>query len=236
MKRLAAFCFAVFLCILPLSTPVSANAAERPALTVIVSGAPEDFELSLKFGDGSIVTPRMVGNRIWQTYFRFFHSDYPRNTEPVSLLIRYNGQVTEKAGIPEFTKSYNNAVTLNLRTGELCDANTPMRKSILIASRVGFTMLGEGLVFYYFGYRTRRSWLVFMAANLITQGWLNYVLYNINYAQVALFFLEFIVVIAELALFLPVSEHSYKRTSCYILAGNAASFLLGLLILSGFPI
>ena len=38
---------------------------------------------------------------------------------------------------------------------------------------MALTLLLEGALFWLFGYRLRRSWLVFLLANLITQGAVN---------------------------------------------------------------
>ena len=74
---------------------------------------------------------------------------------------------------------YNNLCVLDLTAGTLRWGVPWWRQPLLVALRVGLTLALEGLVFLLFGYRTKRSWGVFLVVNLITQLGVNLILLGV---------------------------------------------------------
>lgn len=112
----------------------------------------------------------------------------------------------------------------------------PLRFLARLAATLIPTLLIEGIIFWLFGFRDRRSWIVFLAVNVATQlalhlvtgvalsmaGWhfLNYFL-TIILQELVIWAVE-AVVFARL-----IQEHDrYQRVGCAVLA-NIASFVLG---------
>jgi hypothetical protein len=110
-----------------------------------------------------------------------------------------------------------------------------------VSLRIALTLLIEGIVFWLFGFRNKRSWIVFLAINLITQGalniWLNGFLPLGSYLVVSLVFGEILVFIAEIIVFLAlVKEHRHRRTLLYVSTANFLSLFAGGYIITVLPI
>jgi hypothetical protein len=139
-------------------------------------------------------------------------------------------------------EKYNNIYTLNLATETLTPGTSLSRNITLITLRVSLTLLIEGIVFFLFGYRTKRSWITFLAANLITQGFLNvwlsanpqpfnnYIIFNLIGGEILVFIIELI------AFLVLVNEHPRWRTVLYVMAANFFSLLLGGWLITVLPI
>jgi hypothetical protein len=240
-KKISAFLLVFFL-ILSLSVPVSANAAEPPGMTIIVEGAPEDIELTLELEEEPEYGIRIhKEEQNWEVYFRLFYSP------DIELL---NGAVirvesSEKSftcPLPDAVSNrYNQLLTLDYASETLVFGQRWWRQPALTAVRITLTLLVEGLIFFAFGFRRKRSWIVFFAANLITQGWLNYIInsgaFGSGYWVLGLYLAEFVIFIAE-AIAFPLATKEKKKWLCvlYALAANAASLVVGLLLISHLPI
>jgi hypothetical protein len=106
--------------------------------------------------------------------------------------------------------------------------------------RVVLTLIVEGLVFFLLGFRTRRSWTVFLIVNLVTQGalnlWINTVTYNDYSLFFGLIFYEFVIIIVEMVAFLGLlKEHGKWRRALYVLLANILSLLGGGYMLTVLP-
>lgn len=98
------------------------------------------------------------------------------------------------------------------------------------------TLVIEGLILLAFGFRKRRTWLMFLLVNVVTQVGLH--LYFATRTELAqmdfdlyllmLFPAELIIFLVELFAYdLLWKEHSPSRRALYALCANAASFTLG---------
>ena len=114
--------------------------------------------------------------------------------------------------------------------------------------RVALTLLLEGIVFFLFGYRQKRSWILFFLANGLTQLFVNLLLLNfvgalgnIYSAKLAFWFLylpmEILVILLELFLFCPMLKEKKRWNAVlYTIAANLCSWLLGGALLAYLPI
>ncbi len=108
-----------------------------------------------------------------------------------------------------------------------------MLGSYLLA--LGLTLGIEGGVAYILGLRTRRQLLAVAAINVLTHVLLNYLLLVLGYLGfetplVLVVALEILVILAEWRLLLYALDVSTGRFLAISALGNAASFLVGLLI------
>ena len=159
----------------------------------------------------------------------------------------YTFQVTAGGEVFEIeldkpVNTYNNIYTLNLEKQTLTLGKSTSRSALLIFSRVAFTLIIEGLLFFLFGYRHKRSWLVFIVVNLLTQLtlWisLNGTLpFQAAYVILSLFFAEVLIFIIEMLAFLIlVNEHRRLRTAAYVIIANVLSLLAGIFLITTLPI
>ena len=240
-KKLFSLVIAVLL-VLVLPVSVSANSAEPPGVIIIVEGAPEDMTLTLEPGQEPEYEIRVHGSRQgWETYFRVY---YGGNFNMLSgAVIRVeSGEKRFSCPVPaDVGRRYNSLLTLNYETQTLTVGQRWWRQPVLTAVRVILTLLVEGLIFLAFGFRHKRSWIVFFVVNLLTQGWLNYIInssaFSNGYWVLGLYLAEFVIFIAE-AIAFPVATREKKKGRCvlYALAANALSLIAGLLLINYLPI
>ena len=234
------------LLLLPGLTAVAqANAAEPPGLTVLVSNPPAALSVSLRLAGspaGASVTLRE--ERVaWEAYYRFYYHASPRDADSLegAVLQVQSSEGDFSCPLPGTAfATYNNLVTLDLRTRTLSTGQPAWRTPLLVALRVTLTLLLEGLVFLLFGYRTRRSWLAFAAVNLLTQGGLNALITGPGSSAYFVFgygFGELVVMAVETAAFACLlREHGRGRAALCAVAANAVSLLAGGLLLHFLPI
>ena len=120
----------------------------------------------------------------------------------------------------------------------------------VLAGSLALTLVLEGLVFLIFGYRQKRSWLVFLLVNLVTQLGVNLCIYCVAsptalepYA--ALIYLglllytpmEILVLAAEAIAFSRLlKEHRKRRAVGYAFVANLFSWALGGALLAVLPL
>ena len=98
------------------------------------------------------------------------------------------------------------------------------------------TLLIEGLLLFALGYRSKRSWLVFLLVNLVTQGgfavYLAVTVLNHGVSGWSLIFyipIEVIITLVELLLYRRLlTEKNKARAAVYAIAANLCSAVLGL--------
>lgn len=224
---------------------IYSNAAEPPSFTIIVTNPPEDLSLSLMFEED--VQREAIEldkeKKAWETYYRFFYGMVPgiRDNLDNGKLIVESREKSFQVSVPLETFSmYNNILTLDMDTESLIMGQSPMRVPILIALRLVLTLLIEGSIFFIFGYRQRRSWIIFLVINLITQGGLNAMINGPGIGSYWIFgfvFAEIIILIVEMITFTSmVKEHKKDRNAIYTITANLASLVLGGLLITYLPV
>jgi hypothetical protein len=226
------FCLVVTLiCLVP--SFCYANSAEPPSVLIIVSNAPEDLEISL--GDHKAYRT----DKAFESYFAFYRSDLKFTGYTLTFT---TGDSSFDIALTEPLDSYNNVFTLDLENRTLNPGKSPLRSVALVSLRVVLTLLIEGLIFYLFGFRKKRSWLIFLIINLVTQGVLNIML-NINYHPLTSYVIfnlivwEFFVFVIELVAFLVlVREHRWWRKALFVIVVNLLSLIAGGFLISVLPV
>ncbi len=244
IRRFSAFIL-VSLFVVMFSLTAYGNAAEPPGLTVIVSSPPEDLTLSIRFADGSSTdaVELQKEKKAWETYYRFFYGMVvsTRPTLKDATLVVQSKEKSFECALPEVAFSqYNNLITLDFDHESVTAGQPQFRIILLVAMRVIFTLLIEGLVFFAFSYRKKASWIVFLIVNLITQGALNMALSGPNFGSywiIGYIFFEIIIFITEMLVFAFIlKEHRKSRGIVYALAANYASLIIGGVMISYLPV
>jgi len=226
-------------------TIIYSNSAEPPSFTIIASNPPEDLSLSLILSDESQIEGIKLDKetKAWETYYRFFYHMIPSGRDKLedAELVVESSEQNFKISLPTETfKTYNNLLTLDLDAESLIIGQSPLRVPILVTMRVVLTLLIEGIVFYLFGFREKRSWLIFLVINLITQGGLNAMITGPgigSYWIIGFIFGEIIILIVEMIAFISLlKEHKKSRRAIYTITANLASLILGGILISYLPV
>ena len=216
--------------------PVWGNAAEPPSVLIIVPGAPDELVVSMGQGETYLEGERR--DKVFESYFLFFHQETVDLSE---LKIDAKSADYEiSIAIGDVEQKYRNVYTLDLEDVSLIEGKDPVRSALYTSMRVVLTLIIEGLVFLIFRFREKRSWIIFLAINLISQGglnlWINTVVYDDYSLLFGLVFFEFIILIVELIGFLALlREHSRWRIALYVILANILSLIAGGYIISILP-
>lgn len=218
------FVFFAFLFTAVFSTPVYANSAAPPTLSIVVLNAPDDIEI-------------YYGNTSEKAYREFSLSDplfrfYERWSYTYTYItVEAEGRKTTLELPEEIVSGYDNYAVLDYKTMELSAGQPWWRAPLLIFLRVSFTLIIESIIFLLFGFRTKRDMAVFLTVNIITQAALNIILLtetNACFLMVELIFLEILIFIIEaVAYCLFFTERSKDERVVFSLIANLASLFIG---------
>ncbi len=242
MKKILTILFLLVL-LFSMAVPAFANSAEPPGLTILSNDLPQGAVLTLITPEGEILEFRQIirNDRAWESQHRLWFPWDFKNWSGTKLCVTvgndsFTCSLPEVEGIP-----YNTVVTLDYKNQTLALGQDPWRQPLLTAIRILLTLLCEGLIFLAFGFRKKRSWLVFFIVNLLTQGWLNIVLndfaFSSSYILLALVGIEICIFLAEAVVFpLAVKERKVWQRIVYAITANAVSLAAGILLISNLPI
>lgn len=214
-----------------------ANSAEPPALIIVVPGATDDLTVYIE-GTSGLLEGRKV-HYFTETQFMFYKNEIP-STDTQKITVKSKDQQFELS-IEEGMNRYRSVYTIDTFRQTIIKGTTTGREAILVGARVGLTLIIEGAIFWLFGFRNRRSWLMFILINLFTQGilnlWLGLQPMAQTYLIFSLVFAEVFVLIGELFLFNAfVKEHTVARRNIYVALANFASLILGGYLITWLPI
>lgn len=241
LKR-TAILLAVLVLFLTMPLSVNANSAEPPGLIILVTGAPDDMTITLEVRTTPEEEIRVRQfTKLWeQQYHIYYHLDM-QSLETAVIRVE-SGEKNFTCPLPAETgRTYRNVLTLDYEAQTLTKGQSPWRQPLLTALRITLTLLLEGLVFFLFGFRTKHSWIVFLAVNLLTQGWLNIVIngyaFSSGYWFLIYLLMEIGILIAESIAF-PALTREKKKWLCvlYAVAANVLSLILGSQLIGRLPL
>jgi hypothetical protein len=197
-----------------------------------------DAEVSLVTAAGLVEVPK--SQVAWESYYVFYHRDIGASGE-FTLQVSGNGARYEQTVGAQYLNSYSSVITLDFAAQTIAEGKLLSRSILLVGMRVVFTLAIESLVFYLFGFREKRSWLVFLTMNLLTQGLLNIALNGglplVSYLMFKLIIMEFGVFIVETAgALILIKEHGCLRRVTFVLTANLLSLVLGGLLITVLPV
>jgi hypothetical protein len=216
----------------------SANSARPPSLVVLVNNPPEDLSIALLADDYE--EQGKFRRSAWEGYY-LFNSFNMRNYGDYKFKVTSKGE-SFVCTIGEYSHSYNEVMTLDLSSQKITLGYYPFRTVLVVSIQLLITLLLEGIVFWLFGFRKIRSYLIFLAINIVTQGTLNIWLNSLNslmhsYFIFYLFFGEIFVFAAEIMAFpIFMKEYNRSRNMLYAFVANAVSFVAGSFMISLLPI
>jgi len=214
-----------------------ANSAEPPSILIIAPNTPEDLEISIRVGEED--RRANVREKLFERYFVFYSHDLEKAQSYELKIVQ--GEEIFLITLEAPLKQYNNIFTLDLMNKTLLPGKALGRTVQLVSLRIILTLMLEALVFFFFGFRRKRSWLVFLIVNLLTQGalniWLNelspiagYLIFSLIFAELLIFSFEIIVFL------LLVKEHKALRRILYVLGANLLSLIVGGYIITTLPL
>lgn len=226
-----------------------------PTLTVIVYGAPKDLQMNvlLQYEGQTLNVPMDFERRAWESYYRVYrdyvsmHTYWHGNGRDFkdAELVLVSGEGEKVIPIPDGLlqpRGYDEILTVRYATGELSYGFPAWRAPLLIGLRVLAALLVEGIFFRFYGYTTRRSWLMFVIINVVVHGIVNSLCYgriNItdNVYRVAYFTIILLSFLAELCAFLlTVVEYDSDRLSKCLIKANVASHAVNYLLIKLLPL
>ena len=233
MKKLLFLASVLLLAVCVCPPACYANAGPPPSILIIVPGAPDDLDIVIEPGETTVSRT----DKVLESYFAFYIPNL-KSTD-YNLKITTGGAAFEVMLHAPFR--YDNTFTLDLKNRTLTPGKSFSRFFNLISLRIVLTLLIEGLIFYLFGFRRKRSWLVFLIVNLITQGALNvwlgvsttplqyYIILNLILGEILVF-------IIEMAAFLIFVRERRPLIAVFVITANAASLFAGGWLISQLPV
>ena len=237
-KRLLLVMVICTLMISILSTTSFANSAEPPSLVILINNPPDDLSIVLVSNEKQ--SEAIVRRAAWEGYYVFYSRDMQTGGE-YTFKVTTNGESFE-CTLSAPLQRYNNVVTLDVSNRKLTPGKYPFRSVLLVSIRLLLTLLLEGIIFWLFRFRQKKSWLIFLAVNLVTQGVLNIWLNSggsliPTYLIFSLIIGEFFVFAAEIIAFpLFIKEHKKSRILIYAFIANLISLISGGYIISVLPV
>lgn len=240
MKLIRQRCFLLLLVAIIGFLPLMAyaNSMEPPSLVIIIPGHYEGLSVELVYEDGTA----FASTKTWPTetqhwFYANFNEDQNKETK---LHVEWQ-QGNYTLQLPKDREAYHMTYTLDMEKGLLVEGKTLFRSILLVGARVILTLVIEGAIFWLMGFRTKKSLMIFLSVNFITQTALNIFINSFNVASsypiIGLVFGEFWVFIVEIiVLTVLLQEHTKVRRAGYAFFANAASLVLGGYLLTWLPL
>ena len=233
-KKIAAFAMALVLIIF-FAPRVYANSAEPPSFVIYSPNAPEDAEIFIlaEYGEHNA---SMYDKRIclWET--SFFIDYYGFDKTDTKLIVR-SAKKSFEAEFPDkyADGSFSSFYTLDFEAETLTENVSPLRGKLMILARVLLTLLIECGFYFLLKYRAVRSYIAFIAINLVTQSIVNVIItlnggsisFYAGYDFMVYLFMEFFVFIFEMAVLPFAVKEKGKWVVLHAFAANALSMVLG---------
>ncbi|MBO4914272.1 MAG: hypothetical protein J5449_03615 [Oscillospiraceae bacterium] len=252
MKQRQRLLLLVLATALMLSIPAAAAGIyHAPVLTLLVPFAPGDMSVTLTIYKNDKTGQRIIPVKLekqrkgWETQYMlrreavygittWYGNAYDLKDATVTL--EYGGE-NHKLFIPQELLSERNSedyIQLNWRSGRMT-AMSSSRSLLLALMWTAIALAVEGIIFWLFGYRSKKSWIMFLIINTVTQtahhAFVSGV--NVNPSSIKVYALLIpVLLLVEMVCFVVlIDEYSRDKTISYVVAANAASqAALGLLM------
>lgn len=208
---------------------VLANAAEPPYISIIVpnSYGVEEIILYDENTEHSLDGDKKLLETIFQVKLR-----------DISKIENYNFKILARdesfdISLASEGMAYSNIYSLDYENKQLKSGKSMIRSIKMVGVRMIITILIEGLIFYLFGFRDRRSWKIFFLVNIVSQAGINIWINSLNTLSaysltMAYIFMELLVVVLEpIAYMRFLKEASRLKVLSFGLVSNLASLYIG---------
>lgn len=235
LKRCLFLILITFVMLMSIPKVSYGNSTEPPSIMIIVPNAPKDLEISI--GKDNSFTEGKEIDKVLEKYYVFYSREI-KVASKCTLNVKTDN-LTYEINFKKPSQTYQNIYTLNLESQTLTPGKSIGRSITLVTMRVTLTLLIEGVVFYLFGFRERRSWLIFLIINLITQGalniWINGLFPIESYLFFGLMAIEILIVIVEAIVILSSIKEHRKSKVLFVISANFLSLVAGGYILAALP-
>lgn len=227
-RPMVIFVLTIFFLIL-MSSLCFAYSPDSPTIIIIVPRAPSDIDITLNVDGNQFEGLRDIGFMETQYYFHGFKCN---KSSEFSIDVSYNG-FSDVITLDATYNKYINAFELNYRTFEIKKDVSRKRVRLFAVLSIFLVMSVEALVFFSFGFRERKSWLVFLVINLVIQGIFNnvYVVLSGTYQfmlSMLLFGGLYLFLFEGAGIVLLVEEKREGKRFAYVMVAN----LLGLVVVA----
>ena len=244
MKRRGISALLLAAVLLSLSLSAGASAVVQPSFQVWVSNGPltddADFHLAIWTSEGMVCGLKYYAKRdsaaVWAVGDPNFRSRIGSGS--AYLAAEYKGVRRDFELTQPLLSRYEIKLALDWRSGELSLKKTARGGRILeAAARLLLTLLLEGAVFYLFGYRAKRSWIVFFITNFATQIVLSVLMVQMIWRSAGIlasfWLLELYLMIFELAVYyFALREWDKGRACLSAVCTNLVSVTFGSVLLT----
>lgn len=207
---------------------VYANSAEPPAMVIWSVNAPPDTQIVYSRGNDSDRTVKK-SLRLWEKVW-FLDHEVPQRLTVQSSKKSFDITLPEEKGNGSFKSVY----TLDFEAETLTENISPLRAPLYMLFRVIFTLIIECGFYYLVGYREKRSYIMFITVNIITQMFVNFVINGGSldifgsYESLIYIGMELLVFIFEMiALPITVKEKKASWTLLWTFTANTVSMVIG---------
>lgn len=229
-KKFLVFAMAFLLLAVFMPVQVYANSAEPPSTVIWSVNAPADTELVFDYGNGSDRTVEK-SLRLWEkVWFLYGSEGVPQRLTVQSSKKSFELDLPAESSSVSFKRLY----TLDFNAETLTENVSPLRAPLYMLLRVLFTLIIECGFYYLIGYREKRSYIAFIAVNLITQMFVNIVInggsLDIFYSYTLLIYIgmELLVFLFEMIVLpLSVKEKKAGWTLLWTFTANNISMVIG---------
>lgn len=228
----------LFLIIFLIPNFVFSNSAEPPYIAIITENKDKIENISLEKKNSYIDLKKE--KNIMETNFTL----YTREAEGLDNL-RFKIKGEDESffiELKEDSYSYNNIYTLNMKDRTFEDGKSLGRSVKLVLFRLTLTLFIEGFLLFLFGFEEKRTFIVFLLVNLISQGGLNLFINSFRSldsyrAYIAFIFMEVLILFVEPLIYMfAIDEHSKSRRVAYGVVANLLSLFIGAFVLKLLPI
>lgn len=256
MNRKKRFALLLLSAALILTVPaLAAGVYHAPVLTVVAPLAPRDMKATVvlkkndRLGERTIPVELQSERRAWEGQYRLYREAvYGVTTwygnaydfKDAELILESGGE-TKTLPIPAELLSERGSedhIMLNWHSGRM-SAVPAARAPLLLLMWAAIAMAAEGVVFWLYGYRSRRSWIVFFIINLVTQTAHHMLVSGLNVGvnriKVYILFVPLLFLAEMLAFVMFVDERPRDRTISFAVVGNIASQAVLALLMGVLP-
>ena len=244
MKRFLTFGVVFLMLAVLMPVRVYANSAEPPAMVILSVNAPSDTELVFTYSDGQTRNAEKH-LRLWEKSWFLYDNeyigvyDYDKNEFKPHTGLKLIVQSSKKSfelDLPEESSavSFKKIYTLDFEAETLTENISPLRAPLYMLLRVMFTLIIECGFYYLIGYRKKDSYIAFIAVNIITQMFVNFVINGGSldifgsYKSLIYIGMELLVFIFEMIVLpLTVKEKKAGWTLLWTFTANNISMVIG---------
>jgi hypothetical protein len=231
-KKIAVIIAMTLVLIFILAPICLANSNVTPSIIVIVPNAPDDIDITLNNKSGRVYGYKV--DKFMESQFYFYNFDCRKDTE-YTINVSY-GNVSEVVALAATSGPLLNKYELDYKNLVVKVGVSGKRVALYTTLRIILILLIQSAVFYLFGFRKKKSWLIFLLITIAIQSIFN--MWYSSYAapvfymiMILIFGAVFVFLFEGIAMVMIIHEKREMKTFACVMIANLLSFILiGLMI------